>query len=181
MLPDQYYDYNYPCASPPLLWDMRTVSHNWLVVSRARSCGVHPKMGASFWLPLGSYTGTFSPLLWTTPNLGCTHRAGRIQDSFATLFLERGRLADAGNGGGGVGQVLTVSCNGVRRQTVPPRNLQNANRDLLPRLCRRWLSCTDRNRVLNALPLRYMSAGCYGIGVKIGRGTWLAWVDISKI
>ena len=34
--------------------------------------GVHPKMGASFWLPLGSYTGMLSPLLWTTPNLGCT-------------------------------------------------------------------------------------------------------------
>ena len=29
-------------------------------------------MGASFWLPLESYTGMLSPLLWTTPNLGCT-------------------------------------------------------------------------------------------------------------
>ena len=29
-------------------------------------------MGASFWLPLGSYAGMLSPLLWTTPNLGCT-------------------------------------------------------------------------------------------------------------
>ena len=42
----------------------------WQVTGSAG--GVHPKMGASFWLPLGSYTGTFSPLLWTTPNLGCT-------------------------------------------------------------------------------------------------------------
>ena len=31
---------------------------------------VHPKIGASFWLPLGSYTGMLSPLLWTTPKSG---------------------------------------------------------------------------------------------------------------
>ena len=53
---------------------------------------------------------------------------------------------------------MTVFCDGVGRKTVPPKNLQNANRDFLPGLCRRWLSCTDRSRVLDALPLPYMSA-----------------------
>ena len=37
---------------------------------------VHPTMGASFWVPLGSYTGMLSLLLWTTPNLGCTPADG---------------------------------------------------------------------------------------------------------
>ena len=48
-----------------------------LIVIQMNDCdGVHPKMGASFWLPLGSYTWMLSPLLWTTPNLGCTHCDG---------------------------------------------------------------------------------------------------------
>ena len=47
--------------------------------------GMHPKMGASFWLPLGSYTGMLSPLLWTTPNLGCTPLTGRIPDHWGDL------------------------------------------------------------------------------------------------
>ena len=37
-------------------------------------------MGVSFWLPLGSYTGMLSRLLWTTPNLGCTPQRGASQD-----------------------------------------------------------------------------------------------------
>ena len=36
-------------------------------------------MGVSFWLPLGSYTVSLSPLLWTTPNLGCTLSQGVSQ------------------------------------------------------------------------------------------------------
>ena len=46
----------------------------WQVTGTAD--GVYPKMGASFWLPLGSYTGMLRPLLWTTPNLGCTPADG---------------------------------------------------------------------------------------------------------
>ncbi len=53
---------------------------------------------------------------------------------------------------------MKIFCNGVGRKTVPPRNLQNANRDFLPRLCRSGLSCTDRRGMLNALPLLYRSA-----------------------
>ena len=45
--------------------------------------GVHPKMGVSFWLPLESYTGMLSPLLWTTPNLGCT-----LSKSVSLIFWE---------------------------------------------------------------------------------------------
>ena len=44
----------------------------YIILLNHRQNGVHPKMGVSFWLPLGSYTGMLSPLLWTTPNLGCT-------------------------------------------------------------------------------------------------------------
>ena len=44
--------------------------------------GVHPKMGVSFRLPLESYTGIRSPLIWTTPNLGCTQVVGtKLQEN----------------------------------------------------------------------------------------------------
>ena len=62
-----------------------TSYHSLVLVCGRASHRVHPKMGASFWLPLGSYTGTFSPLLWTTPNLGCTPLTGRIPDDWGDL------------------------------------------------------------------------------------------------
>ena len=61
----------------------RTLYHTFvLVCGGGLTEGVHPKMGASFWLPLGSYTGMLSPLLWTTPNLGCTPHRGRAIANF---------------------------------------------------------------------------------------------------
>ena len=33
--------------------------------------GVHPKIGVSFRLPLGNYTGISNSLVWATPDLGC--------------------------------------------------------------------------------------------------------------
>ena len=68
---------------------------------------------------------------------------------------------------GNAGGLLTLGTEEVGRasledflqwRSVPPRNLQNANRDFLPRLCRSGLSCTDRRGMLNALPLLYRSA-----------------------
>ena len=62
-----------------------TLYHTLVMMCGRASHRVHPKMGASFWLPLGSYTGMLSPLLWTTPNLGCTPLTGRIADHWGDL------------------------------------------------------------------------------------------------
>ncbi len=62
-----------------------TLYHTLVMVCGRASHRVHPKMGASFWLPLGSYAGMLSPLLWTTPNLGCTPLTGRIPDHWEDL------------------------------------------------------------------------------------------------
>ena len=56
----------------------QTLYHTLFMVCGRASHRVHPKMGASFWLPLESYTGMLRPLLWTTPNMGCTHLGCRI-------------------------------------------------------------------------------------------------------
>ncbi len=46
-------------------------------------------MGASFGLPLGSYTGIRSLLLWAIPNLGCTpsqtHFVKRVPVGYTVL------------------------------------------------------------------------------------------------
>ena len=63
----------------------QTLYHTLVLVCGRASHRVHPKMGASFWLPLGSYAGMLSPLLWTTPNLGCTPLTGRIPDHWEDL------------------------------------------------------------------------------------------------